>query len=75
LATPWNKPNHPTPTCEPSYLIQAQNKIIVSEIKMPELKAGDTFPEGVTFSYVPYIPENDALTACGIAQKYDASAG
>jgi len=42
---------------------------------MTELKAGDDFPEGVTFMYVPYLPENDAVTACGIPVKYNASAG
>ena len=42
---------------------------------MTELKAGDTFPEGVTFNYVPYLPENDAVAACGVPSKYDASAG
>jgi len=36
-------------------------------------KAGDSFPEGVTFSYVPYTPEKDSITACGIPISYDAS--
>lgn len=37
------------------------------------LKAGDDFPEGVSFTYVPYKPETSAVTACGIPVKYDAS--
>ncbi|MCJ1378304.1 hypothetical protein MMC17_001401 [Xylographa soralifera] len=40
---------------------------------MSALKIGDSFPEGVTFSYVPYTPEKDSLTACGIPISYDAS--
>ncbi|KAI4134796.1 MAG: hypothetical protein LQ347_001226 [Umbilicaria vellea] len=40
---------------------------------MTELKAGDSFPEGVVFSYVPYTEENGSITACGIPQNYNAS--
>merc|ERR1712000_305880 len=40
---------------------------------MSELKVGDTFPEGVSFSYAPLTPENSEITACGIPQKFDAS--
>ncbi|KAI0011386.1 Redoxin [Xylariaceae sp. FL0662B] len=40
---------------------------------MSALTAGDTFPEGVTFTYVPYSPEQPDVTACGIPIKYDAS--
>jgi len=40
---------------------------------MAELKLGDSFPSGVTFSYVPYTPEKDDITACGIPINYDAS--
>ncbi|KAI1655879.1 Redoxin [Daldinia decipiens] len=40
---------------------------------MTTLKAGDSFPEGVTFTYVPYTPELAGVTACGIPVKYDAS--
>ncbi|KAI4092869.1 MAG: hypothetical protein Q9206_001554 [Seirophora lacunosa] len=36
-------------------------------------KAGDRFPEGVEFSYVPYTPENESITSCGSPQKYLAS--
>ena len=39
------------------------------------LKPGDDFPENVKFSYIPYQPENEAVTACGIPQPYDASKG
>jgi len=42
---------------------------------MPELKAGDSFPEGVSFTYVPYTPEQADIIACGIGIKYDASKG
>ena len=42
---------------------------------MSELKVGDTFPEGVSFSYAPLTPENSEITACGIPQKFDASKG
>merc|ERR1711964_912852 len=38
-----------------------------------ELKLGDSIPAGVTFSYVPYTPENGDITACGIPINYDAS--
>ena len=38
------------------------------------LKAGDAFPEGVTFLYVPPTGDLD-VTACGLPVKYDASAG
>ncbi|KAK0613062.1 putative peroxisomal membrane protein [Bombardia bombarda] len=36
------------------------------------LKAGDSFPEGVTFTYVAPTGELDVL-ACGLGIKYDAS--
>ena len=39
------------------------------------LKPGDAFPENVKFSYIPYQPENESVTACGILQPYDASKG
>lgn len=42
---------------------------------MSALKAGDSFPEGVTFTYIPYSDEKKDLTACGIPVKYDASKG
>jgi len=40
---------------------------------MSALKVGDSFPEGVVFSYVPYTPETGDITACGIPINYDAS--
>lgn len=42
---------------------------------MAELKVGDSLPSGVTFSYVPYTPENGEITSCGIPVTYDASKG
>jgi hypothetical protein len=42
---------------------------------MAELKVGDSFPDGVTFQYVPYTPESGEITACGVPQKFDASTG
>lgn len=38
-------------------------------------KVGDDFPEGVSFTYIPYAPENDDVVACGLPVKYDASKG
>ncbi|MCJ1369166.1 hypothetical protein MMC20_000375 [Loxospora ochrophaea] len=40
---------------------------------MTTLTAGDSFPEGVVFSWVPYTPEKDSITSCGIPQNYNAS--
>jgi alkyl hydroperoxide reductase 1 len=42
---------------------------------MSELKVGDKLPDGVTFTYVPYTPENTDITACGIPTNYNASKG
>jgi alkyl hydroperoxide reductase 1 len=42
---------------------------------MAPLKAGDAFPEGVTFTYIPPSPETDSFQACGIPIKYNASKG
>jgi hypothetical protein len=42
---------------------------------MTELNTGDSFPGDTTFSYVPYVPENDAITSCGIPISYDTSKG
>jgi alkyl hydroperoxide reductase 1 len=42
---------------------------------MPELKAGDSFPEGVSFTYVPPTPEQSDIVACGVGIKYEASKG
>jgi len=35
---------------------------------MATVKVGDTIPEG-TFTYVPYSPETDSVTACGVPVK------
>ncbi|TGZ82449.1 Redoxin [Ascodesmis nigricans] len=40
---------------------------------MSGLKAGDKFPQGVTFNYVPYSPEKDDINACGRPISFDAS--
>ncbi|KAK5954406.1 peroxiredoxin type-2 [Knufia fluminis] len=40
---------------------------------MAGLKEGDTFPEGVEFSYIPWTPENDSPTSCGIPISFKAS--
>ncbi|KAJ1336035.1 alkyl hydroperoxide reductase 1 [Microdochium nivale] len=40
---------------------------------MSALKVGDSFPEDVKFSYVPYSPEQAEVTACGLPTNYDAS--
>lgn len=36
---------------------------------------GQSFPEDVSFMYVPYTPEKSDLNACGLPIKYDASKG
>lgn len=41
---------------------------------MSALKAGDAFPEGVSFTYVAPTGELD-LTSCGLPIQYDASKG
>lgn len=42
---------------------------------MSELKVGDSFPEDVKFSYVPYTSEKGDITACGMPVNFDASKG
>lgn len=42
---------------------------------MPELKSGDSFPEGVSFGYIPIDSENSDFSSCGIPQKFNASEG
>ncbi|KAJ5241895.1 Redoxin [Penicillium citrinum] len=37
------------------------------------LKAGDSFPEGVTFSYIPWAEDASEITSCGIPINYNAS--
>ncbi|KAK9479508.1 Redoxin [Lipomyces japonicus] len=35
------------------------------------IKAGDKFPSGVQFSYIPYTPNNSDIKACGIPITLD----
>ncbi|KAJ5670667.1 Redoxin [Penicillium maclennaniae] len=38
------------------------------------LKAGDSFPSDVVFSYIPWSEEAGSITSCGIPINYNASA-
>ncbi|PHH63557.1 hypothetical protein CDD81_5744 [Ophiocordyceps australis] len=40
---------------------------------MTELKAGDSFPDNVAFSYIAATPDAADFKTCGIPQKLDAS--
>ncbi|WEW56742.1 peroxiredoxin type-2 [Emydomyces testavorans] len=40
---------------------------------MAPVKAGDSFPSDVVFSYVPWSKEKDSIKACGTIENYDAS--
>ncbi|KAI5295368.1 hypothetical protein KEM52_001639 [Ascosphaera acerosa] len=40
---------------------------------MSGLNVGDSFPENVTYSYIPYSPETSTFQACGFPIKYNAS--
>ncbi|QVM11007.1 Peroxiredoxin Asp f3 [Coccidioides posadasii str. Silveira] len=40
---------------------------------MASLKAGDSFPSDVVFSYIPWTPDNKDIKACGMPQNYEAS--
>ncbi|MCJ1460398.1 hypothetical protein MMC28_010778 [Mycoblastus sanguinarius] len=40
---------------------------------MTALKAGDSFPKDVEFSWVPYTEEKESITSCGVPQQYPAS--
>jgi alkyl hydroperoxide reductase 1 len=42
---------------------------------MASLKVGDSFPEGVTFQYVPYTEDKADITLAGTPTEYDASKG
>lgn len=42
---------------------------------MSALKAGDAFPEDVSFLYVKPTPETSDVLACGLPTKLDASTG
>ncbi|PYH90687.1 putative allergen [Aspergillus ellipticus CBS 707.79] len=37
------------------------------------LQAGDAFPSGVVFKYIPWTEEANDITACGIPINFDAS--
>ncbi|KAJ5249193.1 Peroxiredoxin Pen c 3 [Penicillium chermesinum] len=37
------------------------------------LKAGDSFPDNVVFSYIPWSEESSEITSCGIPVNYFAS--
>ncbi|OQD75747.1 hypothetical protein PENDEC_c006G04231 [Penicillium decumbens] len=37
------------------------------------LKAGDSFPKDVTFSYIPWSEESSSINSCGIPINYPAS--
>ncbi|KAG9236095.1 putative peroxiredoxin pmp20 [Amylocarpus encephaloides] len=37
------------------------------------LAVGDAFPEEVSFGWIPYVPDNGEITACGIPTRYNAS--
>ncbi|KAL8738084.1 MAG: hypothetical protein Q9181_001070 [Wetmoreana brouardii] len=40
---------------------------------MAELRTGDSFPSGVTFTYIPYTEEKGDILTCGVPITYDAS--
>ncbi|KAL2417586.1 Peroxiredoxin Asp f3 [Exophiala dermatitidis] len=40
---------------------------------MPGLKPGDSFPDDVVFSYIPWTPETADVRVCGIPTNYPAS--
>ncbi|BAE62738.1 Redoxin [Aspergillus flavus] len=40
---------------------------------MSGIKAGDSFPSDVVFSYIPYTEEADKFNVCGIPINYNAS--
>ncbi|KAI9863111.1 MAG: hypothetical protein M1813_003931 [Trichoglossum hirsutum] len=40
---------------------------------MSGLKAGDKFPEGVVFRYIPWSREKSSMTSCGLPQDYKAT--
>ena len=43
--------------------------------KMATLAVGDSFPEGVTFSCIPYAEDKEGISTCGVPVTYDASKG
>lgn len=54
---------------------QSTNPNTNNTAKMTELKAGDNFPEGVFFSYIPPTPEISKFSTCGTPVPYNASQG
>ncbi|KAF5547245.1 peroxiredoxin type-2 [Fusarium napiforme] len=46
---------------------------LLDKVNMSELKAGDNFPEGVWFSYIPPSPETSEFTTCGTPVPFNAS--
>lgn len=62
-------------TCNREIIYLGPSNQHIDTAKMPELKAGDSFPEGVSFTYVPPSPEKADIIACGVGVKYDASKG
>lgn len=42
---------------------------------MAPIKAGEQFPEGVNFQYIPYQAETSDFKVCGIPIKYDTAKG
>lgn len=61
-----------TLTLQKNSLESLKSSILQSAI-MAGLKVGDTFPDDVEFSYVPWSPETASAEACGIPIQYKAS--
>ncbi|KAF7560742.1 hypothetical protein G7046_g3397 [Stylonectria norvegica] len=57
----------------PESTSQLPPTILIPNLIMSELKAGDAFPEGVAFAYIAPAPETSEFSQCGIPIKYDAS--
>jgi hypothetical protein len=56
-------------------LITLPSKERNRKAKMAALKVGDSLPDDVVFSYIPYTEESSEITACGIPINYNASKG
>jgi hypothetical protein len=56
-------------------LITLHSKERNEKAKMSALKVGDSLPDDVVFSYIPYTEESSEITACGIPINYNASRG
>lgn len=59
----------------PTYCLEQVISIILYLVFaiMAGLKVGDTFPDGIEFSYVPWSPETASPEACGMPIPYKAS--